>query len=256
MISNTDIEAVISLAIKAGNAIKKIYQMDDFSSITSQKDDHSPITLADKEAHCIISAGLKEYFPDIPLVSEESLVPAYENRKYWEKYWLIDPLDGTKEFLHRTGDFTVNIALMVQNKPYVGVIYAPVYDWLYYGCREIGAFKKSIEGFKPIITSQVTTNLVAVGSRLHSNQSKLLTELDIKQNKSIGSSLKFCLVAEGKADVYIRENPTMEWDTAAGQAILEAAGGTIVDISNHPFLYNKQELLNSGFVAHNGKLSW
>jgi 3'(2'), 5'-bisphosphate nucleotidase len=245
-----DIDKLSEIARKAGAKIMEIYAYTDFSGIVDFKADNSPLTLADKEANKIIEESLRELYT-YPIISEEGKNIPYELRRGWEQFWLVDPLDGTKEFIKRNGEFTVNIALMEHNKPLIGVIYAPVPDILYVGIIGKEAFKIE-KGIKSVIkTNQKKTKLVAVGSRSHAlpEDEAVLSNYDIVDKTSIGSSLKFCLLAEGKADLYFRSGPTMEWDTAAGQAILEAAGGKMYNQSGKDFSYNKESLLNGGFLC-------
>jgi 3'(2'), 5'-bisphosphate nucleotidase len=245
-----DIDKLSEIARKAGAKIMEIYAYTDFSGIVDFKADHSPLTLADKEANKIIEESLRELYP-YPIISEEGKNIPYELRRGWQQFWLVDPLDGTKEFIKRNGEFTVNIAFIEHNKPSIGVIYAPVPDILYVGVVGKEAFK--IEGgIRSVIkTNQKKTKLVAVGSRSHASpeDEAVLSNYNIIDKTSIGSSLKFCLLAEGKADLYFRSGPTMEWDTAAGQAILEAAGGKMYNQSGKDFMYNKESLLNGGFLC-------
>jgi 3'(2'), 5'-bisphosphate nucleotidase len=245
-----DITKVADIAREAGAKIMEIYAYADFSSIIDIKADDSPLTLADKEANKIIEAGLKALVA-YPIISEEGKNMPYEARKDWKEFWLVDPLDGTKEFIKRNGEFTVNIALIRDNKPVAGVIYVPVTGVLYCGVVGEGAYKIENDQQRFIQTNQRKTGLVAVGSRSHASleEEEVLRNYDIKDKISIGSSLKFCLVAEGKADLYFRSGPTMEWDTAAGQAILEAAGGKMYNQMGNGFNYNKESLLNGGFIA-------
>ena len=245
-----DIDKLGEIARKAGAKIMEIYAYHDFSAIVDFKADNSPLTLADKEANKIIEASLHELY-SFPIISEEGKNIPYELRRGWEAFWLVDPLDGTKEFIKRNGEFTVNIAFLQHNKPVVGVIYAPVPDILYVGVVGEGAYKVEAGIKTEIKTNQRKTELVAVGSRSHASpeDEAVLKNYKISKMTSIGSSLKFCLVAEGKADLYFRSGPTMEWDTAAGQAILEAAGGKMYNQSGKDFTYNKESLLNGGFLC-------
>ncbi len=245
-----DIDKLSEIAKKAGAKIMEIYAYTDFSGIVDFKADNSPLTLADKEANKIIEESLRALYT-YPIISEEGKNIPYELRRGWEQFWLVDPLDGTKEFIKRNGEFTVNIAFMEHNKPSIGIIYAPVPDILYVGIVGKEAFKIE-KGVRSIIkTNQKKTKLVAVGSRSHASpeDEAVLSNYDIVDKTSIGSSLKFCLLAEGKADLYFRSGPTMEWDTAAGQAILEAAGGKMYNQSGKDFRYNKESLLNGGFLC-------
>jgi 3'(2'), 5'-bisphosphate nucleotidase len=247
-----DIEKINQIAIQAGKKIMEIYEHEDFSKVVDFKTDHSPLTLADKESHKIIASGLTQLAPDIPVLSEEGKQLPYEERKHWSKFWLVDPLDGTKEFIKRNGEFTVNIALMDQGRPVLGVIYVPATGDLYYGSKESGAFKKDSKGNQTVLkVSSKRSNLIAVGSRSHgsSEEEAILNKYGVKDFISKGSSLKFCMLAEGVADVYFRFGPTMEWDTAAGQAIVEASGGKMYNSIGKDFEYNKVSLKNDSFIC-------
>ncbi len=242
------------IATKAGQEILKIYHDETLSQEIENKADNSPLTLADKASNKVIVNALKENFANIPILSEEEKHVEYSVRSKWNKFWLVDPLDGTKEFIKRNGEFTVNIALIENGYPTLGIIYAPVLDHLYVGnVPENVAYKINKEGVKKDLKiNQKASNRIAVGSRSHSSQEEadLLNQYDVKETISVGSSLKFCMVAEGKADIYYRHGPTMEWDTGAGQAIVEAAGGTITSIETQQrFKYNKENLLNGSFLV-------
>ncbi len=247
------IDAVTAVAVEAGEKILEIYRsFTDFSSITELKEDESPLTLADKASHQIIAQRLLLLYPDIPLLSEEGKHTHYEIRKNWELFWLVDPLDGTKEFIKRNGEFTVNIALIQNNIPVIGVIYAPVTEELFFGWQHKGAYKqKPGQRVVSIEVSRKKEQLIAVGSRSHADAAEkdVLQPYNVSSTISIGSSLKFCLIAEGKADIYYRHGPTMEWDTAAGQALVQAAGGKVTDAHGNIFTYNKSTLLNSSFLC-------
>lgn len=247
---SVDIEKLSKIAKDAGAKIMEIYAFNDFSGIVDFKADNSPLTLADKEANKIIEAGLRASHT-FPIISEEGKSVPYELRSGWKEFWLVDPLDGTKEFIKRNGEFTVNIAFLKNNKPVIGVIYAPVLDILYVGIVGKGAYKIESGIKSDIKTNQKKTKLIAIGSRSHasSEDESVLQNYDIVNKTSIGSSLKFCMLAEGKADLYFRSGPTMEWDTAAGQAILEAAGGKMYNQLGGEFVYNKKSLLNGGFLC-------
>ncbi|MBC8186508.1 3'(2'),5'-bisphosphate nucleotidase CysQ [candidate division KSB1 bacterium] len=241
-----NIEPVCEIAIEAGNAIIDIYNSGKFGVET--KDDDSPLTLADKKSHEIISHGLQKLYPEIPVISEESKNIPYEHRKPWSVFWLVDPLDGTKEFIKRNGEFTVNIALIKDKQPVAGIIYVADSAILYYGEKGKKAYKrlKSADA-EPIEADKDGMNgLVAVRSRSHGSEAeeKFYSRFDIKDTIQVGSSLKFCMVAEGKAHLYYRHNPTMEWDTAAGHAIVDSAGGFIKNLE-----YNKPVLKNSSFIV-------
>lgn len=248
---------VSAIARQAGAAIVEIYHRDDHG--LRHKADASPLTLADLAAHEVITGALKTLTPDLPVLSEESAEVPWAVRRNWMRYWLVDPLDGTKEFVNRNGEFTVNIALIDDGMPVLGVVYVPTLDLLYLGAHGLGAWKEEQGLRAPIRTENVDasqSHLRVVASRRHGGTdleswlSKLrerFPELDLV---SMGSSLKICLVAEGRADIYPRLAPTSEWDTAAAQGVLEAAGGVLTDTAFQPYRYNrKDELLNPHFFA-------
>jgi len=257
MLNKIDVQDVVTLAKKAGEAIMVIYQKDFDIEF---KADQSPLTEADKASHNIIEAGLKDLDQknnmDIPLMSEEGKNIPYEDRKGWEYYWLVDPVDGTKEFIKKNGEFTVNIALIHNGAPVLGVVYAPALDEMYWSQKGEGAFKdgKTL----PLKTERQRETYKIVASRSHmSEKTKDYIEA-IKTHKekelvSIGSSLKICLVAEGAADIYPRLGPTMEWDTAAAHAVIIEAGMEIKAYENgkakNKLAYNKPNLLNPFFVV-------
>jgi 3'(2'), 5'-bisphosphate nucleotidase len=248
---NIDIDRVCDIARAAGAAIMEIYDGD---HAVEFKDDKSPLTAADKAAHRVIVAGLEELTPDIPILSEEGRDIPYEVRKKWSCFWLVDPLDGTKEFIKRNGEFTVNIALIERQKPVFGVVYVPVPDTLYWGGQELGAWRQ--EGQGPAETIRVrepdpAKGLTVVMSRSHPSPEleEYLKTIQVVDAISVGSSLKLCTVAEGRADLYPRLGPTMEWDTAAGQAVVEGAGGGVKNTEGTPLAYNKQNLLNPYFIV-------
>ena len=251
--NSINIQSLINIAGKAGDAILEIYNDSDFSSVVDFKSDNSPLTLADKASHVVIEKNLTETYPDIPLISEEGEQYEFDQRKEWDTFWLIDPLDGTKEFIKRNGEFTVNIALIHHGKPVLGVVYTPVKDVCYYGEEGKGAFKISRDHEKPLKVNNNDPKSVAVRSKSHPSPEEevVLDRYGVKESISVGSSLKFCMVAEGKADIYYRHGPTMEWDTAAGQAVLEAAGGKVYqgNTEDVPFTYNKESLLNGSFLC-------
>lgn len=255
----------IIASVEAGEAIMKVYS----SKINVIfKEDESPLTLADKNANEIINKYLIK--SKIPIISEENKILTYDERKNWDQCWIVDPLDGTKEFIKRNGEFTVNIALIEHSKPILGVIYAPAAKTLYFTSEDClksykvllktntlsidDIFNNAIE----IFPTQKNNNILRiVGSRSHLNEATKSYILKIEKNNkteivSKGSSLKFCLIAEGGAEIYPRFAPTMEWDTAAGQAICEAVGVKVIDIStNEPLKYNKKNLLNPYFLVSN-----
>ena len=245
-----EIEKINQIARSAGAAILEVYQRD-FDVI--EKEDKSPLTEADMASHKDIIAALEILTPEIPILSEESASIPYETRSQWQTYWLIDPLDGTKEFIKRNGEFTVNIALIHNGRPVLGVVHVPVSNITYFGDTNNGAFKQSDQGLIRInVTADRKTPLRVAGSRSHAGDSlkKFLENLGDYEIVSMGSSLKLCLVAEGKADIYPRLGPTSEWDTAAAQAVVEAAGGKVTDTELEQLKYNtKDSLLNPYFLV-------
>ena len=250
MKSNQLLQLAKSAAILAGEEILKVYNKD-FD--VSYKEDESPLTIADKNANTVIEKMLLE--SKIPILSEEGRQVPFEERKNWDKLWIVDPLDGTKEFVKRNGEFTVNIALIENGSPVMGVIYVPVTNVLYYASEE-GAFKESKNSIDklPIVTDR--QSFIAVGSRSHqSPETKAYFDSLINKHGkveviSMGSSLKICLVAEGKADVYPRFAPTMEWDTAAGHAIANYANKKLIDYKTKKEMkYNREQLLNNWFIV-------
>ncbi|HKE95654.1 MAG TPA: 3'(2'),5'-bisphosphate nucleotidase CysQ [Povalibacter sp.] len=243
---------VAALARRAGAEILDVYSQ---PFDVSHKDDRSPLTQADLRAHAVIVAGLAELTPGVPVLSEEASDIPFEQRRQWSHYWLVDPLDGTKEFVSRNGEFTVNIALIDKHAPVLGVVHVPVKSTTYMGTIVGGAFRQSDQDTStPIrVQSPAAPVLRVVGSRSHATPGALdayLERLGPHTLLSIGSSLKFCLIAEGSADFYPRFGPTSEWDTAAAHAVLEAAGGSVIDVQGNPLRYNrKAELLNPHFLA-------
>jgi len=235
----------------AGLAIMEIYNLPMQFSEVEAKSDNSPLTKADKAANEVIVKALQKNYPAIPLISEEEKEVPFETRQSWDYFWLIDPLDGTKEFIKRNGEFTVNIALIHHNYPVQGFIYVPVTDEYYFTEGNQAFYQKGENEAIAIKVSNKTQDLIALGSRSHAKpeDEEFLSKLPISGLKNFGSSLKFCKVADATADIYYRSGPTMEWDTAAGQAILEKAGGKVTDLKGERFRYNKESLLNGGFVA-------
>lgn len=246
--------AVTDLARRAGVEILAVYGQ---TFEVTRKADRSPLTLADTRAHEVIVRGLRELTPDVPVLSEEDSDIPYETRRQWHRYWLVDPLDGTKEFVSRNGEFTVNIALIENHAPVLGVVHVPVSDTTYGGNVDGGAVRQT--GAEPAVKISVhvpaAEPLRIVGSRSHgANLDRHLTGLGPHTLLSIGSSLKFCLVAAGNADFYPRFGPTSEWDTAAAQAVVEAAGGAVITTQGAPLRYNqKADLLNPHFLAFGDK---
>ena len=244
------IEEIKQLALSAGQAIMEIYEQD-FE--VEYKDDKSPLTEADKVSNEIICTKLQALYPQIPIMSEENKQTEYEVRKDWEYYWCIDPIDGTKEFIKKNGEFTVNIALIHQNKPVLGVVYAPALGDLYYAKQGVGAYKN--EQQLPLQKNEDpsdTLHVVASKSHLSQETQAFIDNLETEkiEQVSIGSSLKLCMVATGEADIYPRLAPTMEWDTAAADAIVRESGKMTYRYENdEPVIYNKENLLNPWFVV-------
>ncbi len=240
------LDAICQLAREAGDAIMQVYDGHQPMDVTSKTDD-SPVTAADIAAHQIIVQGLMALTPAIPVLSEED-PPSWDIRQHWQRYWLVDPLDGTKEFIKRNGEFTVNIALIEEGKPVLGVVYAPVLNVMY-GAADGKAWKEESGIRKPIQVRDARPPLVVI-SRSHSDDElqEYLQQLGEHQTTSIGSSLKFCLVAEGQAQLYPRFGPTNVWDTAAGHAVAAAAGAHVHDWQGKTLDYTpRQSFLNPGF---------
>jgi 3'(2'), 5'-bisphosphate nucleotidase len=273
---SSELKTVVAIARQAGEKIMAIYdRVSDQDDLTIQsKADHSPLTEADLAAHHCIMEGLKSLDPQTPIISEESALPDYEERKQWARFWMVDPLDGTKEFIKRNGEFTVNIALLEHNVPTKGVVYAPALNLLYFAEAESGSFKQELKldltqnsspnskqdipkdtnKSAPIQLQSIKADpkqpLRLVESRSHGSEAleNYIREhnLQISSRVASGSSLKICLVAEGKADIYPRMAPTMEWDVAAGDAIYRYSGNPSPHSSELQF--NKESLLNPSFV--------
>ncbi len=243
-------DTLVQICRKAGDAILEVYS-GEFT--VTEKSDSSPLTQADLASHHIICDALKGLDPNIPVLSEESVEIPFSERSQWQTYYLVDPLDGTKEFVNRNGEFTVNIALIHDHIPVMGVVHVPVTDTSYFGALSLGAFKRSGGEVSPIsVRIPVADPVVVVGSRSHANPAmdQRLAAIGAYELVSMGSSLKFCLVAEGKADFYPRLGPTCEWDTGAAQAVVEAAGGQVVKLDGSALRYNsKNELLNPEFLV-------
>lgn len=244
-------DAVIVVAQQAGDAILKVY---DTAFSVELKSDHSPLTAADTAANAVILEALAMLTPDVPILSEEHAAThdAYV-RKHWPELWVVDPLDGTREFVKRNGEFTVNIALVRHGLPVFGVIQQPVTGELWWGALGEGAFKRKASGdIRISVAKPAPSPLRVAASRSHIDASTqaFMARMPASVPVSCGSSLKFCMLAEGRMDVYPRFGPTSEWDTAAGQAILEAAGGRVLGLDGAPLQYNQRDtLLNEPFVA-------
>lgn len=258
------LQTAITSSLSAGRAILNVYGTEDFG--VELKADNSPLTIADKRSHQIIADDLET--TGIPILSEEGRDIPFTERKHWKRFWLVDPLDGTKEFVKRNGEFTVNIALIKNGKPVMGVIYVPVTDVLYFGSSEVGAYRlenaekeitdkdwneKAIK--LPVSQNREDYRVVASRSHMNADTESFVDKLRQRHSQieivSKGSSIKLCLVAEGEADIYPRFGPTSEWDTAAGHAIILASGGKVVlaEDESKALTYNKENILNPYFIA-------
>jgi 3'(2'), 5'-bisphosphate nucleotidase len=257
-------EDIFEIIVRAGNEIIKVYQSNDFQ--VEMKSDKTPLTIADKNSNHVIVDGLKKIFPKIPILSEESKKTPFQTRKEWEYLWIIDPLDGTKEFIKKNGEFSINLALVKDGIPIFGILYLPVKDTLYYAAKGYGAYKKDNSGrFKRLFNSDEDKEYEQIAdsqkriiiSRSHYTEEtqQFVKEIEKQFSKvqliSVGSAMKIAYLAEGKADIYPRLAPTMEWDIASGQIILEESGGKILDFyKKTPLIYNKEDLRNPWFVAY------
>ncbi len=245
-----NLDLLEGVARRAGKAILEIYATD---FTVQRKADASPLTLADTRSNGIITDWLRSAYPAIPVVSEEGKEIPYETRRRWDRFWLVDPLDGTKEFVKRNGEFTVNIALIEEETPVLGVIYIPVQDRLVMGDVREGCWEVTGGERRPLHVAENppegTVRIVRSRSHPSPGLERMLSLMPNHQIVNRGSSIKFCSVARGEADFYPRFGPTWEWDTAAGQAIVTAAGGVMVDMAGKPFTYNKKKLLNGPFLV-------
>ncbi|GAA5525312.1 3'(2'),5'-bisphosphate nucleotidase CysQ [Microbulbifer aestuariivivens] len=261
------LERVIGICERAGAAILEVYNSSEELEVDTKADD-SPVTAADLAAHRGLAPALAELIEGVPVLSEEQAMPSFDERRTWQRYWIVDPLDGTKEFIRRTGEFTVNVALIDSGEPVLGVVYVPVLNITYAGCRDRNAggekfaFKRDASGEQSIHVRAMAPRLEnlqpveLVASRSHGAGAvdalveRIEAQLGAVECKNMGSSLKLCLVAEGAADLYPRLAPTCEWDTAAAQAVVEAAGGVVVDDQFELLRYNsKDSLLNPYFYV-------
>ncbi len=246
------LQQIAAIARDAGEAILVVYAQD-FE--VERKQDHSPVTAADLAAQRVITAGLAELEHVLPVISEEARAAPWSQRREWPRYWLVDPLDGTREFVKRNGEFTVNIALIENHEPVLGVVLAPVTGELYAAARGEGAWLQRHAGadWQRIGTRGLPELATVAASRSHGGSAvALLQQLigDDYTSVPLGSSLKFCLVARGDADVYLRRGATSEWDTAAAQSVLEEAGGAVLDLNGEPLRYNRGDsLINPEFIA-------
>lgn len=260
------LDIAVTAAIEAGEKTIKYYK-DDLDVLL--KDDHSPLTQADLESNEVINYYLNK--TELPLLSEENRITPYSIRSEWTNYWLVDPLDGTKEFINKRSDYTVNIALIERNQPLMGIVFAPAKSVLYYGLKGLGSYKVKTDNYsdsktllknaKKINSGKIHKKLIVVASKSHLSveTKEYISKLEKAAGKceisSYGSSLKLCMVAEGSADIYPRLGPTMEWDTAASHAVAEFADCFVLGLPDKkPVVYNKQDLLNPWFVVYNQKL--
>lgn len=247
---STILPDVIHIADEAGERVLHIYQSD-FE--VQFKEDKSPITAADVASHDVIVRGLRALTPDTPILSEEGATIPWEERQHWNTFWLIDPIDGTREFTQRSGEFTVNIALIENGEPVLGVVTAPALKEAFWGMKGEGAYKRDrtgkvhrMAGAEPHAVKRV----VASKNHLNEGTREFIETLGEHELVQAGSSLKFCRIAEGRADVYPRLGSTCEWDTAAAHAVLVAAGGRVETLAGVPLTYGKEDLLNPFFIAH------
>jgi len=246
-----DIQDLIDICSNAGQEILEIYKKTDLG--IEYKEDNSPLTLADKKSHECICASLNKLYPNIPILSEEGAKIAYKDRSKWKLFWLVDPIDGTKEFIKKNGEFTVNIALIEDQKPILGIVYAPVLNKYWYGSKD-GSFVIDHGKTKKIkVNNTQDKKIKVVASRSHKSPKldNFLKNFEDYTLLTMGSSIKICLVAEGIADIYPRLAPTMEWDTAAAHAVLKFAHGNLIDINTQlEMIYNRENLKNSHFIAN------
>lgn len=240
---------IVAIADAAGEKVLEIYRTD-FD--VEFKDDESPITAADIASHKVIMEGLQALTPDIPVLSEEAANAPWDTRRQWQRFWLVDPIDGTKEFTRRTDEFTVNIALIEQGEPVLGVVTAPALNTAYWGSKDEGAWKRETDGEVrriEVVAPAQEKRVVASKSHLNDETREFIDTLGAHQLVQAGSSLKFCKIAEGLADIYPRLGPTCEWDTGAAHAVLAAAGGKVETLDRQALRYGKEEVLNPHFVA-------
>ena len=249
-LSESQVVDLYRLATVAGTAILDIYT-DESCWQTNQKSDHTPVTAADMKSSDILVSGLPGIYP-CPVISEEAL-PAFEDRSQWDTYWLVDPMDGTREFLHKTDEFVINIALMHHHQPVFGLIYQPTTAQAWWGGQGVGAYFGSPASAQALPPCALTSSVIALGSRRSRWQGEWRDRLAQAgfefETRSVGSALKFAHLAQGLGDLYPRLGPTSEWDTAAPQAILQATGGAIVQWDGRPLVYGKKNMLNPHFVA-------
>lgn len=243
------LQSVIHISDQASEQVMHIYQSD-FQ--VDYKADQSPITAADLASHRVIVAGLRTLTPDIPILSEEGLETPWEERRHWHRFWLIDPIDGTKDFTQRTGEFTVNIALIENGEPTLGVVTAPALKEAFWGAKGEGAYKRDRTGKVhriQVAEPRPVKRVVASKNHLNDETRAFIDQLGEHETLQAGSSLKFCRIAEGRADIYPRMGPTSEWDTGAAHAVLLAAGGNVKQVDGSALVYGKENVLNPHFIA-------
>ncbi len=247
------IDVILEIATNAGEEIMRVYEDADRFGDVEHKSDNSPLTVADRQAHLIIMEALQQTYPDIPILSEEGDHTDFTTRSQWNRFWLVDPLDGTKEFIHRNGEFTVNIALVESHRATMGVVHAPALNRSFCGDIHQGGYRIDADGNRQRLKiNNRSHDRVAVRSKSHAavEEEAVLKQYGVRDCVSVGSSLKFCYVADGTADLYYRHGPTMEWDVAAGQAVVESAGGRVLSGTGpEPFRLNKPDLLNGSFLC-------
>jgi 3'(2'), 5'-bisphosphate nucleotidase len=249
MYDDSILPEVLKIADAASKEVLSIYNTD-FK--VDYKADQSPITAADLVSHHVIVDRLRELTPDIPILSEEGSSLPWEERKQWTRFWLIDPIDGTKDFTQRTDEFTVNIALIEDGEAVLGVVTAPALDEAYWGAKDEGSYKRDKTGkVHKITVSDPEDTVLVVASKNHLNDDTkaFIEQFESRELVQAGSSLKFCRIAEGQAHIYPRLGPTCEWDTGAAHAVLSAAGGKVETLEGRPLVYGKEDVLNPFFVA-------
>lgn len=246
------VDHILSLLAEAGRRIMEVYDAGAEAANVQWKEDNSPLTLADKRSHDYLQDALLKLNQAIPVMSEESVQVSYEERSAWQRYWCLDPLDGTKEFIKRNGQFTINLALMEAAQPILGFIHVPASGQTFWALKGQGAYWHDGQERKRIHANRKSSDWVAIGSGSHGSQEELavLENYPVRETQKVGSALKFCLIAQGSADVYYRHGPTMEWDTAAGQILVEEAGAVFQFIDESKRGYNKESLVNSSFLVH------
>jgi 3'(2'), 5'-bisphosphate nucleotidase len=249
MPQSINIAQLLPIADQASREAMAIYQT---SFKVDYKADNSPITEADRASHNIIVSALQALTPEIPILSEESANAPWQERRNWHRFWLVDPIDGTRDFTNRTGEFTVNIALIEHGEPVLGVVTAPALNEAFWGIKGEGAWKRDPDGRIRrihVVVPPAIKRVVASKVHLNDETKAFIATLGATETVQAGSSLKFCRIAEGKADIYPRIGPTCEWDTGAAQAVLEAAGGKVETLERQPLRYGKQQVENPSFIA-------